>query len=368
MTIHLADLLNAFLLTIVFVRLLTLIAEPIGLVDLPVGRKRHEGSIPVIGGLAMFAAFAGACLAAGLPLRAPVELLAALACLVMMGAIDDLFDLPPRFKLVVQSLAVLVMIVPGWRVIEELGLPGLSLGALAFPFTFFFMLGMINAFNMLDGLDGLAGGVTAAAFFWLAVVSACAGGPHLPAVLLLLAAVAGFLLFNAPLPWRRKAAVFMGDAGSLMLGAAVAFFVTDLSAGSSPAAPITALIYICALPAIDTMSLIVRRLAAGRSPMAPDRQHLHHLLLECGLSPAKTTAVIASLIFALGGIGSTAAMLGVSAGPLLLGLIGIAAAHTSFVVQRNLTSRIAYRGRDTFRGKADVATLAPQTEPGEQPG
>lgn len=344
MTIHVAYLLNSFLLSVLSVLMLTKIADPIGLVDLPVGRKRHEGSVPVVGGLAMFFAFLISALVADNSLRAPWEFIAALAGLVLLGTVDDLFDLPARVKLAGQSLAVMLMIVPGWHVVQDFGWTGADLRLFAFPFTFFFVLGVINAFNMLDGLDGLAAGVAAAALFWLAMVSVSAGRSEYSALLLLLASVLGFLVFNAPHPWRRKASVFMGDAGSLMLGAVVAFFVTVLAAGADRAAPMPALIYVCAIPAIDTVSLVVRRLAASRSPMAADRSHLHHLFLDAGVSPALTSAIIVSLTFALGGIGFAAARFGASEALLVLGLVAVGAVHTWFVLQRPWTSRDALRG------------------------
>ncbi len=153
-------------------------------------------------------------------------------------------------------------------------------------------------------------------------------------LLLLMSATIGFLWFNLRHPWRRCAEVFMGDAGSMMLGAAVAFFMIRISADAGSGVPFIAMLWLVIIPAIDTVSLVVRRLAAGHSPLAADRQHLHHLLLDAGLSPAAVAGMIVAVSFALGGFGLAAAALGA---PVILhvsGMLGVLALHTWFVLPR----------------------------------
>lgn len=337
MALHAANLLNAFLLAVVLVIALAKLAEPAGLVDRPSARKTHEGRVPVIGGIAMFGAFATAMLMLGWPPQAPWELLCGLLILTAIGMIDDIHDLRAEYRLLAHTMAASVMIVPGWHVITDLatlpGGPSLTLGMLGLPFTLIFIVGTINAYNMLDGLDGLAGGTAATAFLWLAVASGLAGNGHHVVVLLLLSATLGFLIFNAPLPWRGRALVFMGDAGSTMLGAGVSFFIAVLASAPDPIASLPALLWICALPAIDTLSLIVRRLHAGRSPFAADRRHLHHLLLQSGLSPRRVTCAMVAASFALGGVGIAGALIGVPDPVMLAGLALPVAAHT-WIVRR----------------------------------
>jgi UDP-GlcNAc:undecaprenyl-phosphate GlcNAc-1-phosphate transferase len=187
------------------------------------------------------------------------------------------------------------------------GLGEVELGGWAVPFTLFGAVGVINAFNMLDGLDGLAGGVALVAVGWLIVL--CLTAPTLlqqgdiSALLALVAAVAGFLAFNLRHPWQARARVFMGDAGSTMLGFVLSWFMVHLSQGDRAAmAPMTA-VWILALPLMDTIAVMFRRIRAGRSPFAADRQHLHHLLLGYGLSEGQVTIWLLGGAFVTGGLG-----------------------------------------------------------------
>ena len=335
MHVDIPILLNAFLISVVLIPVLGKVAEPIGLVDVPTARKIHEGKIPLTGGLAIFAAFLISVLLAVGTRHAQWDLLTGVAILVLVGLVDDLFDIRASTRLAVQVCAASIMIVPGWHVISDLpnpfGSEPIELGLLALPFTMFFVVGLINAFNMLDGVDGLAGGAAAAAFFWLGAGVAASGSGERSELLILLCATLGFLVFNMRHPWRSRAVVFMGNAGSMMLGAFVAFYILVLDEKTESPNHFVSLLWIIAIPAIDTLTLIARRVAAGRSPLSADREHLHHLLLEYGLSPKATAASIAVLCFVVGGIGVLSARLGVSDIALLWGLLALLTGHTCFV-------------------------------------
>ncbi|CAH1650129.1 MAG: undecaprenyl/decaprenyl-phosphate alpha-N-acetylglucosaminyl 1-phosphate transferase [Chelatococcus sp.] len=364
MPLHATHLMNAFLLAIVLILLLRAVAWPLGLIDKPDSRKQHHGGVPVVGGIAMFLALLlTACLVDGL-LETRWPLLAGLAILVGLGVMDDRFNLRAPLRLAVQITAALIIVAPGSHLITDLGdvigfglgaSPGgeraLELGIFAMPFTLIFMVGVINALNMIDGLDGLAGGVAASAFFWLAVAGAFsdAGSATLP--LLLLCVTAGFLLFNLRHPWQARARVFMGDAGSTMLGASIAFLTIDAATGPARLAPLPAWLWLCALPAIDTLSLIVRRLMVGQSPMASDRRHLHHLLLEAGLSARAATTTIVMVSFLLGGIGMLGVWLGMSTHVMVLGLVLVVGLHVFFVGHHE--HRVARRNAGAATPAAD---------------
>jgi UDP-GlcNAc:undecaprenyl-phosphate/decaprenyl-phosphate GlcNAc-1-phosphate transferase len=332
-------LLNAFLLSVVLIQLLAQGALRLGLVDWPGGRKVHDGPVPRIGGIAMFAAF----LLPALDLmhrRVAFEvdwvLLAGLTVLVAVGVLDDLLDLKAATKLLAQTVAVLIMIVPKSNFVGVGDLFGDGNAAPPFwalPFTVFFIVGIINAFNMLDGLDGLAGGAAAVALFWLTVVAWVAGRPELMVfVLLLLFAVLGFLVFNMRHPWRPRAVVFMGDAGSMMLGAAIAFFTVQFArGGSEAAASLPSLLWIVAIPAFDTLIIMGRRVAQGQSPLIGDRRHLHHMLLQAGLSPRRATAVVVAVCAILGGVGFAGWRVGIPASTMLVALAAPFAVHLYFV-------------------------------------
>jgi UDP-GlcNAc:undecaprenyl-phosphate GlcNAc-1-phosphate transferase len=336
---HLTHFLNAFLLTIVIILMLERVAFRVGLVDYPSARKTHGRHVPLVGGLAMFVSFLVASFLADEAQRAPWNFVVGVGTLVVLGALDDVLDIPALIKLTVQIITASIIIIPGWHVVGSLGdLFGegsIYLGSAALPFTLVFMVGSINAFNMLDGIDGVAGGAAASAFFWLAVMASAGdqNGLIVP-LFLLLSATLGFLIFNMRHPWCQQARVFLGDAGSTMLGAAIAFFAISLSGRSSGEIPFPALLWLVAVPALDTLSLIVRRFWAGRSPFSADRQHLHHLFLESGATPGQASAIVVVLCALHGAIGTAGAVLGVPDGLMAWGLLVPATLHTLFVFWR----------------------------------
>jgi UDP-GlcNAc:undecaprenyl-phosphate GlcNAc-1-phosphate transferase len=193
-----------------------------------------------------------------------------------------------------------------------------------------FVVGLINSWNMIDGVDGLAGGGAAVALFWLAVIASLKGAGELVLpIVVLLAAVCGFLVFNMRSPWVARAKIFLGDAGSTALGAAIAYLVITLSIRGNIA--FSVLLWIVIIPVLDTLSLIVRRLHAGRSPLAADRWHLHHLLLDRSVSPAMTTIIIIAASAICGGIGCISIVTGASNFTMTLALVVPLVAHSAFV-------------------------------------
>lgn len=311
-----AAYLTAFLSTAALVYLLAPVAGRIGLIDIPRGHKTHQGQVPLVGGIAMFCGFLFAVLVPPLALHDLRPFFAGAALLVIIGVLDDFRELGPHTRFAAQIGAAAMMTLWGGVTLQDLGplvgsdhtLPG----HWAIPFTVFSVVGVINAFNMLDGMDGLGGGYALMAFALLGVIAESAGAPGKAMVLFALsAAVTAFLLFNLRLPARPRPLVFMGNSGSLFLGFALAWFVVDLSQGPQRAIdPVTAL-WVLAIPLMDTVGIIVRRTLHHRSPLLPDRAHLHHLLRALGLSVNRCLAVILGigLLLALGGL--TAAWAGV---------------------------------------------------------
>ena len=283
------------------------LATRIGLVDTASKQKLHKGNVVLIGGIAIFAALTVSTLARDISLPAFRSFLAVAALLVVVGFLDDLWQLPPQIRFAVQGTAALIMAVGGGVVVENLGaITGngtVTLGPWAIPFTIFATVGVINALNMSDGIDGLAGGFSFIAFVLLGYVAMANGRVADASILGLLAcSVGAFLLFNIRFPWRRRAVVFLGDAGSTFLGFALAWFAISLSQGEHRAmAPVTAL-WILALPLIDTVSILLRRVLSGRSPFSGDRDHLHHLLLMAGCGVNITNTVLLSGALILGAL------------------------------------------------------------------
>lgn len=303
-------------LTILFINIFHGHAKRFGLVDIPSGRKNHIGEIPLTGGLAMFMAVLVTMVFHGTLGGVYAAMFPALTLLVVIGACDDRFDLSAGSRFVAQAVAALLMVYAGKVALFDLGNifggGALHLGAWSVPFTVFCVIGVVNAINMLDGVDGLAGGLVLAVLLVFGFMAWLGGHQNQATLLFVLAgAVAGFSAFNMRSPWRTRAAVFMGDSGSMMLGFVVAWFAIDLSQQSAKSfAPITA-VWILALPILDTVSLMLRRILKGRSPFSPGHDHLHHIFLRAGFSVPQTVMLIVSLSSVLALAGIAAGYLGV---------------------------------------------------------
>ncbi|WP_189644599.1 UDP-N-acetylglucosamine 2-epimerase [Luteimonas gilva] len=267
-------------------------ARRIGLVDKPDGRKRHRGRIPLIGGLCFFLGTLVGLSYLGYFDRFVSSLMAGAALIVVAGVLDDANDLSVRSRLAVEAGAIALVIAASNIYVDELGIYGLRLGVLGIPFTIVAIIGVINAFNMLDGIDGLAASVAMTSIG--AILLFDQTGWASPGVLLLLqvlfAALIPYLCVNLGWPDGRK--IFMGDAGSTLIGFLLAWSLVFLSHGKvERLAPISVL-WCVALPIMDTLAVMYRRIRQGRSPFKPDRQHLHHLVLDAGIPPRMALILI----------------------------------------------------------------------------
>jgi UDP-GlcNAc:undecaprenyl-phosphate GlcNAc-1-phosphate transferase len=284
------------------------LARRLGLVDHPGGRKDHQGSIPVIGGLVIFLALALSYF--GFETRMSVQSMTFVSCaglMVLVGQLDDIYDLHWSWRIAAQTLAALAMIFIAGLQADNLqdvfGFAGANVGWLAVPFTVFIVVGVINALNMADGVDGLAGTLSLVSL-GLFTCFALYSGDVLQAerLLALCAALVGFLLWNHRLPWQPRARVFLGNGGSMLLGFIIAWTSVRLTQNSAhPVSPVLGP-WTLALPLIDCVTLMFRRWRQGRSPFAADRHHMHHMLLEAGLRPTVVVLVLggASLLLGLG--------------------------------------------------------------------
>jgi len=300
-----------FLVTLALTPLFKQRAASWQLVDLPDTRKIHDGPVPLVGGLAMGIAFL-AVFTATRPVGDPAQFLGVAAAIVltlMGGALDDLRGLRATPKFAFQIFAALLLATFGGTVLTHFGSlvteNVLTLGRWSVPLTVIAIVGLMNAINMTDGLDGLAGSVALAACLGFGYAAGAAGDAAMFTVICLAAgAIVAFLVYNAGSPWRGPATVYMGDAGSLLIGLLLAWFSIRLAMSERPAlAPMTA-VWIVALPLADMGTIMVRRMLRGRSPFVGDREHVHHILLATGLSPQHATAAlfIASLALAVFGI------------------------------------------------------------------
>ena len=310
-------LLLSFALSAIAAKALAPIALRIGLADPAGGRKQHEGTIPLTGGLAMFVGFGFAALTSELLVGPWLALIAALWLLVAGGAADDMHDISPRAKFLIQLFAALFM--TSWAGVYVVYLGNLfgfgpvTLYNWAIPFSVVCALGVINAINMLDGLDGAAGGTALVAALWLAYAAIVQHlGTQALLLFLLAAAIAGFLTWNIRMPpFRDQARIFMGDAGSMMLGLALCWFSIDVSQGTDRSFPPIACVWILAVPLLDMVRVMFIRLRRGGSMFDADREHLHHFLLDRGIAPHHVSLIVIGATVVSGAIGVGAWRLGV---------------------------------------------------------
>lgn len=321
-------------------------AKLFGFVDTPGGRKLHENSVPPVGGLVIIPFALLISYAAGLSPGQTWPFATGLLLLLGAGSWDDGRGLSPWIKLSVQIAAALLLVFFHDLRIENLGnlfgMGPIHFGRWAYPFTIFCIVLLINALNMIDGLDGLAGGIAFIALFWFALACIAYDGPSLPAgfIGIWMGAIAGFLIYNLRNPWRRKASVFLGDAGSMALGFTLAWLAIGLSQSGHPEPMIKpiAVAWILTVPVMDAFALFVNRALQKRHPFEADRRHLHHRFVDAGIPAAKVTPALLLLSLACGAFGYGASRAGVPDGILTLIWIALVLAnavicrfHQSFV-------------------------------------
>ena len=298
----------AFLASYIAIITIKPFAIKVGLVDEPCSRKKHIGSIPLIGGVCIFVAVLASVLMF-YPLDKPlVSYLVCAGAIVLLGVVDDYRQLGVKIRLCIQTIVALVMMWGSDIYIHNLGnLFGtgvIDLGWFGVPFTIISVIAAINAFNMIDGIDGLAGSLsitTLVSVFLLMVFSGNFAITALP--LIIIATIVPYLAFNLGVKGHRNRKIFMGDAGSMFIGLSIVWFLMVCTQGQNTAfKPVTAL-WIIAVPLMDMMAIIIRRLRKGQSPFMADRDHLHHVFMRIGFSSRKALSVIIMFSLIMSGIG-----------------------------------------------------------------
>jgi UDP-GlcNAc:undecaprenyl-phosphate GlcNAc-1-phosphate transferase len=347
-------------ITSVLILWLRPIAQLVGLVDVPDSRKVHEIATPLIGGPAILLAVFTVHVLSGYFLHNkfyPIDYYAfylAGVMLVLTGMIDDYKHVSPAVRIAVESAAALVMIYLGGVVVRDIGeiwIEGntVGLGPLAVLFTVIATVGVVNAMNMADGLDGLAGTLALVAFCGFAMATKLfSNGQDLRVLLVLVAAIFGFLIFNARWFGRSRAVAFLGDSGSMFLGFALCWFAIRFTQGEGRVMPPAAALWFLLLPLFDAVCITARRLLKRRPAFGADREHLHHIFLLAGFTVGETTAIMGGIAMAGVGIGLGLTYLQVPepmivGSFLVLGLLYLWAIIRSWQVMRFLRRSICRR-------------------------
>ncbi|MGF2617957.1 undecaprenyl/decaprenyl-phosphate alpha-N-acetylglucosaminyl 1-phosphate transferase [Rossellomorea vietnamensis] len=279
-----------FIASIVLTPLVKKLAIKIGATDSPNHRKVHQKIMPRLGGLAIFLSFI-----LGVIILQPSNLyanaiIAGAFVIVLTGALDDVYELSAKVKLFGQLIAALLVVVWGGAQVEFINLPfggTLEFGYLSIPLTIVWIVGITNAVNLIDGLDGLAAGVSSIGLITITGMAIIMGDTFVAVMAsLLLVSTLGFLLYNF-----HPAKIFMGDTGALFLGYMISVFAL-LGFKNITVISLIIPVIILGVPISDTFFAIIRRIVNKQPLSAPDKSHLHHCLLRMGYSHRQTVLII----------------------------------------------------------------------------
>ena len=332
MNIPFLPILIASITTFVAISLLRPFAISINLVDKPDNRKTHAGSVPLIGGIAMFLGVVVSILAAQIDLNQYNYFLLASLIIVMVGVLDDHHNISVSLRIFFQVLVAVIIASVGGVSLESfgnlLGSGDIILGEWAYFFTVIAIIGGMNALNMSDGIHGLAGGSSLITF--LAIIFLSMGNffqASLLIAILFCSVLPVFLINNLCIGVSKSKRVFMGDAGSLLIGLAIVWLLIDLSQGENRTfAPVTAL-WLFAVPLIEMVTAILRRLTSGKSPFKPDLYHSHHLLIRLGVGEKSTLLVLILFSLIMAVIGILGELYGVAEWVMFVGFLLIFGMH-----------------------------------------
>ena len=299
---------SSFLFTLFAIKTLQPIADKVGLLDMPNYRKHHQGAVPLIGGVAIFI---GVVITSLIFMKLNYQhkiLLGSSSVIVLLGVFDDLKDISVRLRLFVQASCTVFMCLSLNVTLSHFGhmfwFDEVNIGALGYLVAIIAVIGGINAYNMMDGIDGLAGSMAFISLMALIILFANKGATeYMHWALVFAAAVIPYLFANLRLGWFKQK-IFMGDAGSMLLGFVIVWLlILGTQQETKYFRTVTAL-WIIAVPLMDMAAIMIRRIRKGNSPFKPDRKHLHHIFLRAGLTSQQSLIVIiiASLFFTAFGL------------------------------------------------------------------
>ena len=281
---------TCFLFVYILVPVVKKIANHVGAMDIPNARKVHKVPIPRLGGLAIFAGFLFGYLVFGKQNDLITSILIGSFIIVITGMIDDIKPLNAKIKLLGQLAATLVVVFHGQILLSSISAFGfyVNFGIFAYPITILFILIFINCMNLIDGLDGLATGISSIFFLTVGTIAIFRNSHGLDFMLcfIMLGSCLGFLMHN-----KYPAKIFMGDSGSMFLG----FIISIIALLGFKNVTMTSLVIpfmIIAIPVLDTIFAIIRRTLKNESITKPDKFHIHHQLLKMNFSHKKTVIII----------------------------------------------------------------------------
>lgn len=279
-----------FIVTVFITPVIKKIAEHIGALDIPNERKIHNKPIPRLGGLAIYCGFLVGYILFGSQNAQMNSVLIASFIIILVGVVDDIKPIPARYKFLGQLLAALILVFYGNFVMHDISAFGIyiNFNVFAYLITIFFILGSINCINLIDGLDGLAAGISSIFFLTIGIIAFIRGPLGLEYILtfIMLGSTLGFLIYNF-----NPAEIFMGDSGSMFLGLIISV-IALIGFKNVTVTSLVVPVLMLAIPILDTLFAILRRFLKGESISKPDRFHIHHQFLNRNFNQKETVLII----------------------------------------------------------------------------
>lgn len=294
-----------FVISILLTPLVRKLAFKIGAVSIPKDERRvHTKTMPLIGGLSIYVSFIITLIIKKGPLtHGEVGIIIGASIIALGGFLDDCFDLKPILKLSFQITASIILLIFGVSIISitypfSSSITTMNIGFLSIPFTILWVVGITNAMNLIDGLDGLAAGISFISTITIFIIALLQNRIEAQCLTLILGgSILGFLPYNF-----NPASIFMGDIGSQLLGFLLAAISMEGTIKSATAFAVAVPILALGLPIYDTLFAIIRRKINGKPIMQADRGHLHHRLLDMGLTQKQAVIIMYLISAVLGGI------------------------------------------------------------------
>ena len=288
---NLKIILFVFLVVVLLVPIIIKIAHHVNALDVPNARKVHKFPMPRLGGLAIFLGFLIGYMVFCKPTVQMNSILIGSFFIILLGVFDDIKPLTPLIKFGGQLLAAIIVVFYGNIVMQDISAFGLyiNFGFFAPFITILFIAAVINCMNLIDGLDGLAGGIATIFFITITIINNILGasaGLDSSLTLIMIGATLGFLLYNF-----HPAKIFMGDSGSMFLGYIIAI-ISLLGFKNVTLTSFIVPVLILAIPILDTLFAIIRRLLKGQSFAQADKEHFHHQILRMAGNQTKTVLII----------------------------------------------------------------------------
>lgn len=284
----------SFILTVILIPIIIKFCKKFGLYDSQDERKIHTGNIPRLGGIGIIVSFI-ICVTLYFLFFTDMKNLNQVLPIIFAGLIififallDDFFTFKPIFKLIFQIISTVIILAYGFR-FKQICNYVLPLW-LSYTITFFWMIGIINAYNLIDGLDALCGGLSALVIGSLGIILNYGNQSTSTICFIMVASITGFLVYNKP-----KAKIFMGDGGSQFMGFMIASLPLYYSTPNFEYNKFLVMIVLVSIPMLDTIAAMWRRTREHRSFLSPDSRHIHHKLISLGFTKVQTLIFLISI-------------------------------------------------------------------------